>query len=81
MEGMNFHSACFCGTMQLMKKQATLQPQKKRGPLPTGKGTPVQVRLQPVELATIDNWRRKQEDLPSRPESIRRLVELGLKKS
>jgi hypothetical protein len=27
----------------------------------------------------IDAWRRKQEDLPSRAESIRRLVELGLK--
>ena len=27
----------------------------------------------------IDDWRRKQEDLPSRAEAIRRLVEIGLK--
>jgi len=30
-------------------------------------------------LATIDDWRRQQPDLPSRAEAIRRLVELGLK--
>lgn len=29
-------------------------------------------------LRIIDDWRRKQEDLPSRTESVRRLVELGL---
>jgi len=28
----------------------------------------------------LDDWRRKQADLPGRPEAIRRLVELGLKK-
>jgi hypothetical protein len=27
----------------------------------------------------LDDWRRKQEDLPGRPEAIRRLVEIGLK--
>jgi hypothetical protein len=27
----------------------------------------------------LDDWRRKQDDLPGRPEAIRRLVELGLK--
>jgi hypothetical protein len=31
------------------------------------------------EVAAIDEWRRKQQDLPSRSEAIRRLVELGLK--
>jgi hypothetical protein len=30
-------------------------------------------------IETIDNWRRKEPDLPGRPEAIRRLVELGLK--
>ena len=29
-------------------------------------------------LKSIDDWRRKQDDLPGRPEAIRRLVELGL---
>jgi hypothetical protein len=31
------------------------------------------------QLKSLDDWRRKQEDLPGRPEAIRRLVELGLK--
>ena len=30
-------------------------------------------------LAALDQWRRKQEDLPTRSEAVRRLVELGLK--
>ena len=30
-------------------------------------------------LKSIDEWRRRQEDLPGRSEAIRRLVELGLK--
>jgi len=30
-------------------------------------------------LRSLDDWRRDQEDLPGRPEAIRRLVELGLK--
>jgi hypothetical protein len=27
----------------------------------------------------LDDWRRKQDDLPNRPEAMRRLVDLGLK--
>ena len=42
-------------------------------------GTPVLVRLQPPGIEAVDNWRRKQADIPGRPEAIRRLVELGLK--
>jgi hypothetical protein len=37
------------------------------------------VRVDPEFLKLIDDWRRKQDDLPGRPEAIRRLVELGLK--
>jgi hypothetical protein len=37
------------------------------------------VRVDPAFLKLIDEWRRKQDDLPTRPEAIRRLVELGLK--
>ena len=37
-----------------------------------------QMRVAPSFLATIDEWRRKQRDLPPRAEAIRRLVELGL---
>jgi hypothetical protein len=65
--------------MEYMAKQETLQP-KKRGPKPTGVGTPIQVRLQPSGLAAVDAWRKKQPDLPSRPEAIRRLLEMALKK-
>jgi hypothetical protein len=42
-------------------------------------GDPVLVRVQPGMAKQLDDWRRRQEDLPGRPEAIRRLVELGLK--
>jgi hypothetical protein len=47
---------------------------------PPETGTPVLVRLQVEPLAAIDDWRRLQQDLPSRSEAIRRLVEIGLKR-
>ncbi|WP_234683990.1 hypothetical protein [Bradyrhizobium monzae] len=50
-------------------------PQKR----PTVTGDPVMVRIQPDMAKELDDWRRKQDDLPGRPEAIRRLVELGLK--
>ena len=37
------------------------------------------VRVDDEFLKLIDAWRRKQDDVPTRPEAIRRLVELGLK--
>jgi hypothetical protein len=37
-----------------------------------------QMRVSPSFLKAIDEWRRKQSDIPSRAEAIRRLVELGL---
>lgn len=36
------------------------------------------VRFQPDQLAEIDTWAAKQEDKPSRPEAVRRLVKRGL---
>jgi metal-responsive CopG/Arc/MetJ family transcriptional regulator len=36
------------------------------------------VRLQPDQLAQIDAWAIKQDDAPSRPEAIRRLVRAAL---
>jgi len=36
------------------------------------------VRLQPDQLEAIDTWAEKQEDRPSRPEAVRRLVSKGL---
>ncbi|MBY0382783.1 MAG: hypothetical protein K2W78_12800 [Xanthobacteraceae bacterium] len=61
-----------------MKKQTVIS-QKKRGPAPTGKGEPQLVRMHDEQLAKVDLWREKQEDEPSRPEAIRRLVDLGLR--
>ena len=45
----------------------------------TGVGTPVHVRCSDEILATLDAWRRRQADLPSRSEAIRRLVEEAFK--
>lgn len=52
---------------------------KQRGrPATTGVGTQVGARWHDAELAGIDNWRRAQEDIPSRAEAIRRLVRIAL---
>jgi hypothetical protein len=40
--------------------------------------TPVNTRFPPDELAKLDAWIARQRDIVSRPEGIRRLVELGL---
>jgi hypothetical protein len=54
----------------------TTKPRKQR---PSLTGEPVMVRIQPDMGKLIDDWRRQQDDLPSKPEAIRRLCELGLK--
>jgi hypothetical protein len=53
----------------------TVQPKKRRGPVPTGKGLPVQVRLQPVQLEALDAWIAKQSQPLTRPEAIRAMME------
>ncbi|HUZ66668.1 MAG TPA: hypothetical protein VMU56_03290, partial [Beijerinckiaceae bacterium] len=40
--------------------------------------TKLLIGLTDQQLAALDCWRRKQDDLPTRSESIRRLVEAGL---
>jgi hypothetical protein len=61
-------------------KKKTVIPQKKRGPPATGKGEPVVVRMHKPMLTDLDAWIAKQKQpFPSRPEAVRRLVELGLK--
>jgi hypothetical protein len=65
-----------------MGKSIRANTKKRRGrPVTTGKGTLIGVRLQDAPLAQLDDWidRQSEPDL-SRPEAIRRLVELGLKK-
>ena len=56
----------------------TLISKKRRGPAPTGVGSPQLVRMQPALVDKIQSWMINQPDSPSRPEAIRRLVELGL---
>ena len=38
-----------------------------------------EMRISEELLASIDEWRRHEPDIPPRAEAIRRLVELGLK--
>ena len=66
-----------CDINVSMRRQSLI-PQKKRGPPATGKGEPLMVRLQPSPLAALDAWIARQDDEPSRPEAIRRLVEQAL---
>lgn len=52
-----------------------MQPQKRgRGRPATGKGTPVQVRLQPDLLGALDKFIREEKRDLSRPEAIRELL-------
>lgn len=56
---------------------ATVKSQKK--PRPKETGAPVMTRFQPELLDKIDEFRRRQADLPNRPEAIRRLLAKALK--
>jgi len=49
-------------------------------PKTTGSGQPQVVRMHDQQIASIDAWIAMQDGETSRPEAIRRLVELGLKK-
>ena len=53
--------------------QETFQ-KKRRGPVPTGKGIQIQVRLQPDLLSNLDNWIEENAPGVSRPEAIRRIL-------
>jgi hypothetical protein len=64
-----------------MAKSIGVITKKRRGrPVTTGKGTLIGVRLLDEPLSTLDRWIEKQSEPDlTRPEAIRRLVELGLK--
>jgi hypothetical protein len=53
----------------------TMRPKKRRGPAPTGVGTPIQVRLQPPQLKALDAWIAHQNAPLTRPEAIRAMME------
>jgi len=61
-----------------MKKPTRKPAKTQQKPRPKETGDPVLVRVQPELAGQLDDWRRKQEDIPGRPEAIRRLVEVGL---
>jgi hypothetical protein len=60
-----------------MARQSVIS-RKKRGPPPTGKGVPILVRLQPPLLANLDGWISTQDASFTRPQAIRRLIEIAL---
>ena len=45
---------------------------------PTKFAIKLEVGLTPAMDRALTQWRRRQADLPTRPESIRRLMEIGL---
>ena len=55
--------------------QDTMAPKKRRGPLPTGIGTSINVRLQPAQLAALDKWIAAQPETVTRPEAIRAIIQ------
>ena len=63
---------------KVMKSTLSSAKKPKMG-RPSVDSEAVNVRITRDALQTIDDWRRKQDDLPGRPEAIRRLVEIGLK--
>ena len=59
-------------------KEGIMKTQKRRGPMPTGKGTLIGVRLQPAELKALDLWVRRKGSEHSRPQAIRHFIKSGL---
>jgi hypothetical protein len=57
----------------ISKKKETRGRKKTTGP-----GEPILLRLHPPLLTQLDEWIAAQQDQPSRPEGIRRLVEQAL---
>ncbi len=43
-------------------------------------GAQISVRVHKTFLTALDQWRRQQPDLPSRPSALRQLAEIGLAK-
>lgn len=61
-----------------MATQETLLSGKRRGPKPTGIGQMIGVRLQPDDLKKLDEWIAANDKSMSRPEAIRRLIDIGV---
>ena len=55
-----------------------MSTKKSRGRPATGVGTPVHIRFHDDLLTKLDDFRRREKDLPSRSEAVRRLVEQAI---
>jgi hypothetical protein len=75
MQGRLNHALAFCTYITYINEMM----QDMVRPTDDPKNTTLQMRVSEAFLKTIDEWRRKQPDLPSRAAAIRRLVELGVK--
>jgi hypothetical protein len=64
----------------IMKNSTSNGIPKRRGRPATGKALVMAVRLSNDLRTDIDDWRRRQQDLPTRSEAIRRLGAAALRK-
>jgi hypothetical protein len=69
----------FYNIVYSMKSISNIVKQRGRG-RPATDATPILVRMPPAVLESLDLWIAKQKDGQTRPEAIRRLVEIGLNK-
>jgi hypothetical protein len=74
-QGCLIHTLAFCSYITYITRML----QDMIRPTEEPKDTTLQMRVSQSFLKAIDNWRRKQEDLPSRSEAIRRLCEQALR--
>lgn len=59
----------------MTEQEKTLLSQKRRrGPVPTGKGQQIVTRLHDDLLSPLDAFIASEDDAPSRPEAIRRIL-------
>ena len=64
--------------IRMYGRDSTKSNPKMGRPKTTGPGEPQVVRMLDQQLEAIDDWIEAQGEKISRPEAIRRLVELGL---
>jgi hypothetical protein len=61
-----------------MTRSTISSAKKSRRGRPRVESKAINVRMAVDAIKSLDAWRREQDDLPGRPEAIRRLVEIGL---
>ncbi len=65
--------------MDSQETSAPQKPRKRRGPAPTGKGVPINLRVHPNVVAALDEWISNQPGfMPTRQQAIRYLIEKGI---